>query len=330
MDRFEEMRTFVALVDTGSITAAAERLGIAKSAVSRRLAELEERLAVQLVRRTTRSLSLTDSGRDYHERCARILADVDEAELAITQAHGDLRGRLRVAVPLSFGLAHLGPAIDDFLREHPDLNFDLDLNDRQVDLLTEGFDLAVRIAVLEDSTLIARRIAPVRQVLTASPGYLAARGTPRSPEALADHWCLVYSNTAHPGLWEYERPDGASGRIQVSARLQANNGDRLCQAAEADQGIVLGPSFILHRAIETGRLVPILAAYRWPTLTAYAVYPRARHLPRRVRAFVDFLARRFDGVPYWDRCLLDAERRAPDPRAEETSSTMHSAAKTGN
>ncbi len=179
MDRLEEMRTFVGVVEAGSITGAAERLGIAKSAVSRRLADLEERLSVQLFRRTTRRLDLTDTGRSFYERCLRILADVEEAELAVSQEHGDLRGRLRVAVPLSFGLNHLGPAIDAFLRTHPGIEFDLDLNDRQVDLLAEGFDLAVRIADLEDSTLIARRLAPVRHVVCASPAYLAEHGTPR-------------------------------------------------------------------------------------------------------------------------------------------------------
>ena len=169
MDRFEEMRTFVAVVEARGITAAAERLGIAKSAISRRLADLEERLSVQLFRRTTRRMSLTDSGQGFYARCLRLLADLDEAELAVSEDHAMLRGRLRVAVPLSFGLGHLSAAVDAFLRAHPDLIFDLDLNDRQVDLLAEGFDLAVRIADLQDSTLIARRLAPVRHVVCASP-----------------------------------------------------------------------------------------------------------------------------------------------------------------
>lgn len=310
MDRIEEMRTFVKVVESGSITAAAERLGIAKSAVSRRLADLETRLSVQLFRRTTRTLSLTDTGKGYYERCLRILADLEEAELAVSQAHGTLRGRLRVAVPLSFGLGHLGPAMDAFLREHLEVEFDLDLNDRQVDLLAEGFDLAVRIAELRDSSLIARPLAPVRHVLCASPDYLRRHATPRTAAELADHACLVYANVPAPGLWEYQDPAGLPGRVQVHARLQANNGDCLRQAAEEGHGIVLGPSFILHRAIERGRLLPILQDHRWPTLHAYAVYPRTRHLSQRVRAFVDFLVERFAGVPYWDRCL-DAGKGPP-------------------
>jgi DNA-binding transcriptional LysR family regulator len=312
MDRLEEMRTFVKVVESGSITGAAERLGIAKSAVSRRLADLEGRLSVQLFRRTTRTLSLTDTGASFHERCLRILADVEEAELAVSQAHGTLRGRLRVAVPLSFGLRHLGPAIDAFLRDHPQVEFDLDLNDRQVDLLAEGFDLAVRIAELRDSTLIARRLAPGRMVVCASPAYLARHGTPGSAAELADHACLVYSNAPTPGLWEYVDPAGRPGRVQVRARIQANNGDCLREAAEDGHGIVRGPSFILHQAIEAGRLRPILRDHRWATLHAHAVYPRTRHLSQRVRAFVDFLVERFAGVPYWDRCL-EEERPMGSP-----------------
>jgi DNA-binding transcriptional LysR family regulator len=312
MDRLEAMRTFVAVVEAGSITEAAERLGIAKSAVSRRLADLEEHLSVELFRRTTRRLNLTPTGHGFYERCLRILADVEEAELAVSQEHGELQGRLRVAVPLSFGLNHLGPAIDAFLRTHPGIDFDLDLNDRQVDLLAEGFDLAVRIAELEDSTLIARRLAPVRHVVCASPAYLAEHGTPLRPAELADHHCLIYANAPNPGVWAYTDSTGRQGSVQVRGRLRANNGDCLRKAAEDGQGIVLEPSFILFRSIEERRLLPILTELQWPTLYAHAVYPSTRHLSRRVRAFVDFLADRFAGVPYWDRCLAN-DSQSIDP-----------------
>jgi DNA-binding transcriptional LysR family regulator len=303
MDRLEEMRTFVGVVEAGSITGASERLRIAKSAVSRRVADLEERLSVQLFRRTTRRLNLTDTGQSFYGRCLSILADVEEAELAVSQAHATLRGPLRVAVPLSFGLNHLGPAIDAFLRTHPGIELDLDLSDRQVDLLAEGFDLAVRIADLADSSLIARRLAPVRHVVCASPAYLAQHGTPRSPAELTEHDCLIYAHAPNPGLWEYTDPRGRQGRVQVRGRLRANNGDCLRGAAEDGHGVVLEPTFILYRAFEEGKLLPILTDFQWPTLYAHAVYPRTRHLSRRVRAFVDFLAERFAGVPYWDRCL---------------------------
>ena len=317
MDRLEEMRTFVGVVEAGSITAAAERLVIAKSAVSRRLTDLEERLSVQLFRRTTRRMNLTDTGQSFYERCLRILADVEEAELAVSQQHGDLQGRLRVAVPLSFGLNHLGPAIDAFLRTHPGIEFDLDLNDRQVDLLAEGFDLAVRIAELADSTLIARQLAPVRHVVCASPAYLAERGTPRTPAELTHHDCLIYANAPNPGLWTYTDPDGRQGSVQVRARLRANNGDCLNQAAEDGHGIVLEPTFIVHRAIEARKLRAILTDFQWPTIYAHAVYPHTRHLSRRVRAFVDFLAKRFAGVPYWDLCLREDNPRAPAAKSIE-------------
>ncbi|MCF7989992.1 MAG: LysR family transcriptional regulator [Thiohalocapsa sp.] len=303
MDQLAEMRVFVAVLESGGITKAAARLGIAKSAVSRRLADLEGRLSVQLIRRSTRRMNPTDTGQAFYERCKRILADIDEAEQAVSRTHGALSGRLRVAVPLSFGLAHLSPAIDAFLRSHPDLSFDLDLNDRQVDLVAEGFDVAVRIAELADSTLIARRLAPVRHVVCASPDYLARRGVPKRAVELAEHDCLVYGNAPSAGVWGFVDPQGRPGRVRVPARVQANNGDCLRQAAEEGHGIILGPSFILFRAIEEGRLTPLLMDHRWLLLYAHAVYPGARHLSRRVRTFVDFLAERFDGVPYWDRCL---------------------------
>ena len=306
MVRLEDMENFARIVETGSISAAAERLGVAKSAVSRRLSELEGRLGAQLFRRTTRRLDLTDSGREFYERCIRILADVEEAEQAISQAHGTLRGRLRVAVPLSFGLLHLGPAIHDFMAAHPELEFDLDLNDRQVDLLAEGFDLALRIADLEDSSLIARRLATMRTVVCASPDYLARVGTPNAPADLVEHDCLVYSNARDPALWRYRDHHGNDKSIRVPVCMQANNGDFLRQAACTGQGVCMLPTFIAYRSIEDGSLRPVLTDYTWPAFNAYAVYPQTRHLSQRVRVFVDFLAERFAGVPYWDAHLKKA------------------------
>ena len=300
MARLEDMENFMRVVETGSISGAAERLGIAKSAVSRRLSDLEARLGVQLFRRTTRRLDITDSGRGFYERCLGILSDVEEAEQAVSQAHGRLNGRLRVAVPLSFGLLHLGPAINDFMGAHPGLEFDLDLNDRQVDLVAEGFDLALRIADLDDSSLIARRLATMRTVVCASPGYLARAGVPQSPSELAEHGCLVYSNARDPTLWRFRGVGGDDQTVRVRACMRANNGDFLRQAASAGQGICMLPTFIAYRAIETGRLTPILTEYTWPSYNAYAVYPQTRHLSQRVRVFVDYLAERFAGVPYWD------------------------------
>ncbi|MBP9915903.1 MAG: LysR family transcriptional regulator [Thiobacillaceae bacterium] len=301
MDRFADMRMFVAVVDAGSISGAAERLEVAKSAVSRRLTDLEARLGAELLHRTTRRLGLTDSGRAFFERAQRILADLEEAEQAVSQAHGAIRGRLKVALPLSFGLLHLAGLINEFLGLHPEVEFDLDFNDRQIDLMQEGFDLAIRIARLPDSSLIARKLAPIRHALCASPDYLARHGTPARADDLASHAGLVYSNLANPGLWSYVRPDGQPGSVQVPVKLRANNGDFLCRAAIAGQGVILHPTFYLSDAIRTGELVPLLTDHAWPELNAYALYPPTRHLSRRVRAFVDFLAEKLAGEPYWDR-----------------------------
>jgi DNA-binding transcriptional LysR family regulator len=301
MDKFAHMQVFVGIVEAGSISGAAERLGLAKSAVSRRLAELEARLGVSLIQRTTRRLNLTDSGRAYYERCVAILADLDEAESAVSQAHGSLKGGLKVALPLSFGLLHLAPLIQAFMTRHPGVRFELDFNDRQIDLMQEGFDLAVRIATLEDSSLIARRLAPIRHVLCASPGYLAQHGAPGTAGDLAQHVCLAYSNLRDPGLWSYRGPDGLSGNVRVPVRLAASSGEFLLRAAIADQGLLLLPTFYCHEALQAGRLVRVLDDHAWPELSAYAVYPPTRHLSGRVRALIDFLAEQLTGEPYWDR-----------------------------
>ncbi|MBU1263503.1 MAG: LysR family transcriptional regulator [Gammaproteobacteria bacterium] len=301
MDRFADMQMLVSVVEAGSISAAAERLNLAKSAVSRRLAELEARLGVSLIHRTTRRLSLTDSGRAYYARCVAILADVEEAESAVSQAHGALRGTLKVALPLAFGLLHLAPLIQAFMTAHPDVRFELDFNDRQIDLMQEGFDLAIRIATLADSSLIARRLAPIRHLVCASPDYLTRHGIPQSAADLGQHACLAYSNVRDPGLWSFHGPDGESGQVRVPVRLAASSGEFLMRAAIAGEGLVLLPSFYVHEALRAGQLLPLLADHVWPELAAYAVYPPTRHLSSRVRAFIDFLANRLAGEPYWDR-----------------------------
>ena len=301
MDRFADLQTFVHIVTAGSISGAADHMAVAKSAVSRRLAELEERLGVQLLRRTTRRLSLTESGRAFYARSLRILADLEEAEQDVLQAHAALRGTLRVALPLSFGLLHLAPAIQDFMVLHPSVEFELDFNDRHVDLMQEGFDVAIRIAHLQDSSHIARRIAPIRQVVCASPAYFAAHGQPQQPADLARHVCLAYSNLANPGTWTYQQADGRNGSVKIPIRLKSNNGDFLINAALAGHGIVMQPTFYVHQAIASGTLIPVLTQIHWPEISAYALYPSTRHLSTRVRAFVDFVAERFAGTPYWDR-----------------------------
>lgn len=300
MDRFADLQMFVRVAESGSISAAAAKLEIAKSAVSRRLAELEGRLGVQLLHRTTRRLSLTDSGSAFLERAQRILSDLDEAEAAVSQAHGELKGRLRVALPLSFGLLHLTQPLQAFMALHPGVEFDLDFNDRRIDLMQDGFDLAIRIANLPDSTLIARRLTLIRHAVCASPEYLARQGTPARADELSRHVCLAYSNLANPGLWHFHAPDGTPGSVQVPVKLRSNNGEFLCQAAQAGHGLILHPTFYLGDALRTGSLVTVLDDYTWPELNAYAVYPPTRHLSSRVRTLVDFLANHFAGNAGWE------------------------------
>ena len=307
MDRFKDMAVFVAVAEAGSFTAAADRLDVAKSAVSRRVSALEARLGVQLIRRTTRRLSLTDSGIAFYERSARILADLDEAESALAQSHGELRGQLRVALPLSFGLHHMHAPICDFASRHPAIDFDLDLNDRRVDLIEEGMDLAVRIGHLRDSSLIARKLFDARTVVCAAPAYLARFGTPRSPAELGDHRCLVYSNLAEPQRWAYADADGQRHTVDVGRGMRVSSGDFICRAAAAGLGIAMQPTFIAHEAIRSGDLVPLLTDLQWPVTPGYAVYPPTRHLSFRVRAFIDYLVEHFSGTTAWDRDCGEAD-----------------------
>lgn len=307
MDRFENMNAFVRVVEAGSISAAADRMGVAKSAVSRRLKELEEHLGAELFHRTTRQMNLTDSGRAFYQQSVRILADTLEAEHATSQFHGALKGNLKVAVPLSFGLMHLGPAINAFLQTHPDIEFDLDFNDRQVDILAEGFDLAIRIASLPDSSLIARRLAPIQAVLCASPAYLDRMGRPQMPEELIHHRCLAYNLISNFENWNLYDANGQAVKTKIKPYLKASNGEFLRACAIDGLGIVLLPAFIAYKEIESGALIPLLTEYRLPQLAAYALYPQTRHLSQRVRAFVDFLVKRFEGLPYWDLCLQDVK-----------------------
>ncbi len=301
MDKFEDLQAFVAVVEAGSFTAAADRLNTAKSAISRRVSALEERLGVQLLRRTTRVLNLTETGSSFYEHSARILADLEEAEAAVQQEHGELRGRLRLALPLSFGVRHMCKPIAAFSKLHPKVEFDLDLNDRRVDLIEEGADVALRIGRLTDSSLIARRLFDARTVVCASPHYLSVHGEPQSPADLHDHNCLVYSNLPEPDKWVYLDQQGNRQAVTVIPAMAASSGDFLTNAAAHGMGLVIQPTFIASESIRRGVLVPILTSYEWPTSPAYAVYPPTRHLSYRVRAFIDFLAERFSGTPQWDR-----------------------------
>jgi len=299
MSKFEEIETFVRVVEAGSVTGAATQLRIAKSAVSRRLKELETRLGVQLMTRTTRQLTLTDAGNALYQRSVTLLADWAETESVASDLQTALAGAIRVAVPLSFGVAHLGPAVLDFMNIHPLVDFDVDFSDRKIDLISEGMDLAIRIGDLPDSSLIARKIASISTVAAASPAYLAEHGTPKTPDDLRELKELRYGYRPS-ATWLYKAPDDTEGQIGMTPRLRATNGEFLRDAAVAGKGILIEPRFIIYENLRDGSLVELLPDYTWPKLSAYAVYPPTRHLSTRVRAFVDFLVERYKGIPYWE------------------------------
>lgn len=311
MDRFADIEAFVTVVEAGSFSAAAERLDAAKSAVSRRISSLESRLGVKLLNRTTRRLSLTDNGRAFYERAGRILADLHEAEQSVSDADSRLRGRIRLAAPLSFGLGHLAPAIIAFAKRHPEVRIDLDLNDRQVDIVNEGFDMAVRIGRLTDSSLIARRLCPIRLVAVASPDYLSANPPPLTPQQLSEHQGLRYTNTPRQQFWRFTDSNGNDIVPDIPDRLTANNGKILADAAANGLGVTVQPTFIVHPYLQDGRLQQLLTDYPLHSEAMYAVFPPGRYMSRRVRVFADFLAQRFGDEPYWDRPVEAAAGGSP-------------------
>jgi len=302
MSQIDEMQAFVRVVEAGSISKAADQLGVAKSGVSRRLAELESRLGVRLMNRTTRRSSLTEAGQSFYKGAVKLLADISELNAATADTNCLLEGSLRLAAPLSFGLCHLSPAIDEFLRLHPELAINVDFSDRHVDLVEKGVDLAIRIADLGDSTLQARRICPIRILLCASPAYLERQGTPAEPDDLKNHRILQYDiGTAYtPRL---EDREGRTYLVPAHPHIVANNGDFLRDMAIAGHGITFSPSFIAWEAVAAGDLVPIMTEYSPRQLNAYAVYPQTRYVSRRTRVFIDFLVERFGENPYWDQFL---------------------------
>jgi DNA-binding transcriptional LysR family regulator len=267
--------------------------------VSRRLAALESRLGVRLINRTTRSLHLTDEGTAYLETCSRILSEIEEADAAVAAGRGEPQGILRVALPASFGNQHVAPLIPGFAARHPKVKLVLSLSDRYVNVIEEGFDLAVRIADLADSSLAARKLAPNKRVVCASPAYLQRHGTPRTPGDLARHHVVATDFTMN---WDYRDPDGKPGSVRVSGRYACDNWEVLREWALAGLGIALKSTWDVRRHLEDGSLVSLLPGYSFATDVAiYAVYPHRRHLPAKTRAFIEFLAESFGPEPYWDR-----------------------------
>ena len=300
LDNVAGLAIFAHVVECESFSRAAERLGLSKSAVSKQIVALENRLGTRLLNRTTRRLSLTEAGARLYERSQRIVQEVEAVELEAGQLQSHPTGRLRVSAGMSFGHMHLAPVLPDFARSYPDLAVELLLNDRMVNLVDEGYDVALRIGELPDSSLVARKLSPMRRLIVASPDYLKERGTPQAPVDLAGHDCLTYSYVESGNAWHVTGADGTSRKVSISPKLISNNGDALLRAAERGMGLTLLPSFMLREALDAGTLVEVLSGNRPSDTALYAVYPHSRNLSVKVRVFVDFLASHFTATPYWD------------------------------
>ncbi|OYU91793.1 MAG: LysR family transcriptional regulator [Bradyrhizobiaceae bacterium PARB1] len=302
MDKLGSLRAFVKVVELGSFSEAGRQLRLSRSAISKYVGELEESLGVQLLNRTTRHASPTESGQLYFERALTILADLDAADQAVAQAQSSPRGLLRVNAPMSFGTLQLGPAVADFMGQCPELQIQLVLSDDQVDPMQGGFDVTLRIADLESSSLIARKIVAIDRAVCASPDYLGKHGTPKQPEDLRRHALLTYGFLLTGNQWKLTGKDGDHW-IQPSWSLCVNNAEVLRDAAVRGRGIALLPTFIAGDALRDGSLQRVLKSYEAPPLTLYAIYPPTRHLAVKVRLFIDFLVARFGGTPTWDAGL---------------------------
>ncbi len=297
MDKAQQMQSFVAVVEAGSFVGAATATGLSKAAVSRHVAELEQRLGVRLLQRTTRRLSLTDDGQVFYARAREILGAIDEIEVEMHSHTRKASGLLRINAPLTFGVLHLAPLWGRFSQAHPEVSLDVTLVDRVVDLVEEGYDLAIRIAQLHDSALVSRRLASSRVVLCASPSYLRRNGKPRQPQDLAQHSIVGYSYWATRDDWSFTGPDGVV-TVRTSPRIRANNGDTCRAAALAHQGIILQPDFLIGDDLRSGALVELMPHFRSIEIGIYAVYPTRKHLPTKVRRMVDFLVESFRKPPW--------------------------------
>ena len=299
MDRFLEMQTFNAVVDAGSFVKAAEALAMSKAAVSRYVVDMETRLGVRLLHRTTRRLSLTEEGQVFYGRSKELLAELAEAEDEISSRSHAASGLLRINAPFTFGVLHLAPLWGAFMAQNPKVKLDVTLADRLVDLVEEGYDMAIRIASLENSTLVSKRLASTRMLLCASPQYLALHGTPKEPAELAAHAVISYSYWSTRDEWHFTGPQGPVS-VKTNPCIHTNSGDTCRAAALAHQGVILQPDFLVGPDLAVGTLVEVLPQYRSLELGIYAVYPTRKHVSAKVRALIDFLAAHFAQTrPSW-------------------------------
>lgn len=308
VESLSDIAVFVHVVRSGSFTAAAEKLGLSKSVVSKYVTRLEDRLGARLLNRTTRRLSLTEVGQAFFERSQRALDEIEEAETEVSRLQGEPRGELRLSSPMSFGILHVAPLLPAFQARYPDLTVDMVLDDRKTDLVDEGFDLAIRIGELPDSSLVARRLGPCRHVVCGSPEYFARNGVPQSPEDLAEYPALTYRYQDAPAEWRLVDVDGNYHQVTINSRLQMNNSLALREALLKGAGLTLTPTFVVGSEIKAGLLMAVLTEYRAMEVSIYAVYPQRKHLSPKVRAFIDFLSEQIKNPPYWEPGAESAER----------------------
>lgn len=297
MDRLSAMMAFARVVEAGSLSAAARALNTSLASVSRQLAALERQLGARLMNRTTRRIALTEGGRAYYERCKRVLADIEEAEAALSQHQAMPSGRLMVSAPIAFGEVYLAPIIAGFLVRHPKVTIDLSLADRFVNVVEEGIDVALRVGTLADSSLIARRLGTFRRVVVASPAYLKSRAAPRRPADIAGHDCLSFSMLIDPVRWHF-MADGKEVVVPIAPRLRSDNQLVLRQAAIDGAGLLLASSWFVREPVAAGRLQVVLDEFETPVVPIHAVYPHARLLSAKVRTFVEYLAAAWAGEDF--------------------------------
>ncbi len=289
MSKIQQMSSFVAVVDAGSFIGAAAATGASKAAISRHVGELEQRLGVRLLHRTTRRLSLTEEGRMFFESAKELLESIEEAESLVTLRAGEAHGTVRVNAPVTFGALQLAPLWGPFAEANPKVSLDITLSDRVVDLVDEGYDLAIRITAIPDSTLVTRKLASTRIVLCASPAYLQTRGVPAHPHDLAQHAVISYTYWSTRDEWHFSGPEGPVS-VRINPRIHTNNGDTCRRAALAHQGLILQPDFIVGEDLRRGDLVEVMPAYRSIEVGIYAVYPSRKNLPLKTRRLIDHLS----------------------------------------
>ncbi|MDH2927191.1 LysR family transcriptional regulator [Lonepinella koalarum] len=289
MDKLNAISVFCKVIETQSFTQTAQLENISVAMVSKLVAQLEEHLQTRLLHRTTRKISPTEAGLVYYQHCQPILTELNEADASISDLSSSLQGNLLVSVPMDFGLRFIAPNLAEFAKINPNLHIEIDFSDRRVDLMSEGYDLALRIGNLQDSSLVAKKLATTTMHFVASPDYLAKQGSPQTPTELQSHDCLLYKATGSQIYWEFTDDDGKVERIKMQSKLVSNNGLTLVEMAKAGLGIINQPYFLIEKELATGELVEVLTHYKRQTVDLHAIYPHRRYLSAKVKAFINFL-----------------------------------------